>query len=191
MAAKKTQPGLGAIILVLLLAAAGLLYWFFFLRPAIAEIGELREANAALEREIDALQSKVAQKPEIERNWLAISDRQDELFAAIPGLSNLPQALGALEELFESSGLSVESMSAGQFQDGEGYRFIPVTLRAGGAVKEILQLLEDLEQFEHLTMAKEASMEESGASSRLNVTFDLIFSPEGEVKMVGSEELPG
>lgn len=179
VAAKIKRPQKWAIIVLLLLVGAGLLYWFFFLRPALAKIGDLRETNAAQVREIAALKSKLAEKPEIEKKWKEISDQEAYLRSRIPRREDLPQVLGTLEELIQSSGLDIETFSAGELQQGEGYLFIPVTLRIGGSAGDLLRLLEELEQFTHFTLTKEASIEEGEGAHRLNVSFNLIFIPEG------------
>ena len=56
--------------------------------------------------------------------------------------------------------------------------------------QELLLLLEKLEQFHHMTLTEQASIEES-EGHRLSVNFNLIFTPEGQVKTVGPEEDQG
>lgn len=180
MAAAKKESRVGTIVVVLLLlAGTALLYWFFFLKPALSGIGELRAANGALEQEIGDLKQKLAQKSEIENRWREVSDKEAHLLSRIPQRSDLPQVLGALEGLVLGSGLGMESFGAGEFQEGEGYRFVPISLRVVGEPEALLQLLKQLEQFTHMTLTEQAGLDRSGESHRLDVNFNLIFIPEG------------
>ena len=145
MAAKeKKSQVLTFILLILLIAGAGVLYWFFFLKPALVKIGDLREANLVEEKEIAALEAKLAQKEEIEQKWELARENESYLLAKVPEAAALPHVLGALEGMVRSAALELEALTAGEFQDGERYQFIPVTLRVKGAVNEILVLLEKI-----------------------------------------------
>lgn len=180
MAAVKKESRVGKIVLVLLLLVGiALLYWFFFLKPALAGIGELRAGNDVLEQEISALKQKLDQKSEIESMWQEISGKEAQLLAMIPRRADLPGVLGALEGLVLASGLGIEGFSAGEFQEGEGYRFIPITLRINGEAEALLQLLKQLERFTHMTLTEQAGLDRSGEGYRLDVNFNLIFIPEG------------
>ncbi len=189
MAEVKKKPKIGVVVFMLLLiAGAGLAYWFFFLKPALAGIGEVRGANTALEQDIAALKQKLSQKSEIEKKWKEISGQEAHLLSRIPQTADLPQVLGALESLVQSSGLSIDSFSAGGIQEGEGYQYIPVSLRMSGGETELMRLLEKLEKFTHMTLTERATIEAGGDSSRLSVDFKLVFSPEGRVETVGPKE---
>lgn len=191
MAEKKSQPKIVTIIVVILLiAGAGLLYWHLFLKPAISEIGVLRSEKSELSQEIDALKTKLGQKPEIEKKWNIISEKEPYLLARIPEAADLPQVLGALEEMVRSSPLELLALTAGEFQEDEQCSLIPISLQVYGDAEELLLLLEKLEQFHHMTLTEQASIEES-EGHRLSVNFNLIFTPEGQVKTVGPEEDQG
>lgn len=176
----KKKPNIAVLVLVLLLiVAAAMLYWSLFLKTALSGIGEVRKANAELEQDIAALREKLSQKSEIEKNWQDISGREVYLLSRIPQTLDLPQVLGTLERLVLSSELSLESLNAGEIQDEEEYRFIPVSLRMSGGEAQLLWMLEQLEKFTHMTLTERTTIEVEGDPSRLSVDFKLILAPKG------------
>lgn len=193
MAEKKNQPKNGLIIIVVLLVAgAGLLYWQFFLRPAISEISSLRNEKSQLVREAELLKTKLEHKPDIEQKWNLMREKEPYLLTRVPESADLPQVLGAIEQLVRSASLEVEALNAAEFQADEHCCFIPISLKAKGAAEQLLLLLEELEQFSHLTLTEQASIEKTEDLYRLSVDFNLIFIPEkGLVEMAGSEEGEG
>ncbi len=192
MAVKENQLKPGKIIVVvLLIAGAGLLYWLLFLKPAISEIGVLRNEKAELSREIDRLTTKLAHKPEIEQKWDNLRENEKYLLARISEAADLPQVLGAMEQLMGSFPVEIEGLTAAGFQQDEQCCFIPVSLKVKGAAEELLLLLKKLEQFTHMTLTEQASIEESEGLHRMIVNFNLIFIPEGQVETVGPEEDQG
>jgi Tfp pilus assembly protein PilO len=189
MAVKGTQPKIGVIIVVLLLfAGVCLLYWFFYLKPALAEIGDVRVVNIQLSEEIADLNYKLAQKPDIEQRWSRISQNEGYLLTKIPEAADLPQVLGALEQLVQSSALELDALTAGEFtkKENEDYYFIPITLKVKGPPGELLLLLERLEQFSHMTLTENATIEEDKGLHEMSVNFNLIFIFERQVDAVGS-----
>ncbi len=189
MAVKKAKPKnmTTALLVVLGVVVIGLLNWFFFLKPGLAEVGALREARDQLEQDIDALNQKLAEKPQIEQRWKEISEQEAELRARIPAAGDLPKVLGALEKLVGSSKAKIKTFNAGEYQSLEGYRYVPIDLWVEGASDELLQLLEDLEQFTHMTLTERAGIEKSEEAYRMSVNFNLIFNPEGRADKVGSD----
>ncbi len=190
MKGKKKQPQAATFILVILLiAGAGALYWVFFLKPMLLKIGDLREANMVEEQAIAAIEAKLAQEEEILQKWELASEKESYLLSKVPAAADLPRVLGALEGMVRSAALDLEALTAGEFQDAERYRFIPVTLRVKGAVKEILVLMEKIEQFTHMTLSKQVRLEElKEGDYQLDFYFDLVFIIEGQDNAMGIEQ---
>ena len=86
-----------------------------------------------------------------------------------------------------SSSLKLQSLRAGAFADSEQYRSIPFSLQLSGGRKELLTFLRGLEQFPHMALIDQASIDQGDGGYRLNISFDLIFIPEGQVEEVGAE----
>lgn len=188
MAAKEETPRINIyIFIILLVLVAGLLYWIFFLKPAQARLGELREANAAQEQEIAALEVRVAQKSATEQRWNALREKESFLREKVPEASALPEVLGALEETIFAASLEVGQINAYEFRDSEGYRYIPVSVMARGSQEELLTLLEKIEQFAHHALVGDVRLEEVEKGHRLDLDFDLIFYLEGQDKAMGTE----
>ncbi|HOB28331.1 MAG TPA: type 4a pilus biogenesis protein PilO [Bacillota bacterium] len=185
---KKTQVTT-FILIILLIIAAGVLYWIYFLKPALAKISDLREGNLKEEQAIAALEEKLAQKELIEQEWEIAREKESYLLAKVPEEAALPEVLGALEKLVFSTALSLEELSGYEFEDGEKYRFIPVTLRVEGKVDELLALLEKIEQFAHQTISKHVRLEDlKDGNHLLDLDFDLIFNLEGQDRTMGIAE---
>lgn len=177
------------VVIILLIIAAGLLYWIFYLKPGLAKIDGLREANLSEEQEIAALENRLAQKAETESRWAAAHEKESFLRTKIPEVSALPEVLGALEELVFSAKLEIGSLNAYEFRDAESYRFIPVSISAQGKMDDLLVLLEGIEQFAHQSLVDNVRLEEdSDSGHRLNLSFDLVFYLEGQAKTMGTEE---
>ncbi len=179
------------VAIILLIIVVGLLYWFFFLKPGLAKIDDLREANLSEEQEIATLESRLAQKKETENRWEAARKNEDFLRTKVPEASALPEVLGALEELLFSAKLDIGSLNAYEFQDAEGYRFIPVSISARGKMDDLLVLLEGIEQFAHQSLVDNVRLEEDSDSYRLNLNFDLVFYLEGQAEAMGTAEETG
>ncbi|HHW74492.1 MAG TPA: type 4a pilus biogenesis protein PilO [Firmicutes bacterium] len=189
MTGNKNRNMLLVIVLILLVVAgAGLLYWNYFLKPAYIGIGDLREEIDGIEQEIALLEEKLEQKSDIEQRWESLSDRRPYLLAKIPETIDLPSVLGAIEKAVRSSSLKLLSLRAGAFADSEQYRSIPFSLQLSGNRKALLTFLRKLEQFPHMTLIDQASIDQSDEGYRLNISFNLIFIPEGQVEEVGAEE---
>jgi len=194
MAEKVKKPQVTKfILLILLIAGAAALYWIFLLNPALAKIGDLREANMSEEQEIAALETKLAQKEEIEHLWEIAREKESYLRSKVPEEADLPGVWGALEGVIFSTAGEVEELNAYEFEDVDKYRFIPVTLKVKGAVNDLLVLLEKIEQFAHKTLSGHVRLEDTkeDGKHRLTVDFDLIFNLEGQDKAMGVEEEQG
>ena len=133
-------------LIILLIVAAGLLYGFLFLKPGLAKIEAMREANLDEEQAIATLENRLAQKKETESRWEAARQNEDFLRTKVPAVSALPEVLGALEKLVFSADLKIGTLNAYEFRDDEGYRVIPVSISAGGKMEALLVLLEGIEQ---------------------------------------------
>ncbi len=178
-------------LIILLIVAAGLLYGFLFLKPGLAKIEAMREANLDEEQAIATLENRLAQKKETESRWEAARQNEDFLRTKVPAVSALPEVLGALEKLVFSADLKIGTLNVYEFRDAEGYRVIPVSISAGGKMEALLVLLEGIEQFAHQSLVDNVRLEEdSDSGHRLNLNFDLVFFLEGQAEAMGTEEEP-
>lgn len=187
------RPQLSTYILVILLVIViGVLYWFFFLKPALARIDDMREANLAEEQEIELLKTRLLKKEDAERRWETARKNEGFLRTKIPEAAALPDVFGALEELIFSASKEVV-LNAYDFQDSEGYRFIPVNIDVRGTMEKLLVLLEGVEQFAHQALVDSVRLEEDekGGDHRLKIDFDLVFYLEEQAEAMGPEEETG
>ena len=69
--------------------------------------------------------------------------------------------LAAVSYTHLSSPLELLALTAGEFQEDEQCSLIPISLQVYGDAEELLLLLEKLEQFHHMTLTEQASIEES------------------------------
>lgn len=189
MAEKENQPKVSTVLIVLLLiAGAGFLYWQFYLKPSLFEIGALRDEKNELGLEVDRLKKKLEQGPEIELKWSSLQEKETYLMDKIPEKAALPQVLAALEQLVRSFPLEIEAFNVSAFQQEEQHWHIPVSLRVKGEAEDLLVLMEQLEQFKHMILTKQVSIEVTEEVHRLGVEFKVIFTSEGQAKAVGTGE---
>ena len=189
MNAEKNRSRIVTAIAVLLLAVgAGLIYWLYFLKPAYRDIADLQGEIAVLKEEIDRYDNKLGQKAIIENRWQELKDRETLLKTKIPGSDDLPRVMGALDRLILSSPLELDALDAAGIEKSERYRWVPLSLKIIGSRKDLLNFLEDLEQFPHQLLIDEAALERIENSHRLSVGFRLILASEEGDEEVGAEE---
>ncbi len=180
MAAKESRPKtVRNLIILLLVLGIGILYWFFFLKPASMKIGALRDEKNFICRDIEGLKIKLGRKSEIEQKWESLQEKEGYLLTRVPEEADLSEVLGAIEQLVGSFPVEIEALRAEGFQKEERHYFIPVVLKAKGEADVLLQLLKKLEQFAHMTLTEQVSLDRSGESYHMDVNFNLVFIPEG------------
>ena len=167
-----------ALLLALLLLTLSLAGWRFLFAPLQQRAADLRREQAALILEQERMLTQLKRGEDLFAAWEAWQSHAETLQTFIPSPDRLPEVLTLLEALLHAFPVTLHSLQIGEIETGEVYAVLPIKLRSSGEAASLLELLECLEQFEHLLIIDQIAWsrgQEENAS--LDLSFRLVFHP--------------
>ena len=140
---KLTWPLLVAVLFYLAAALVAAAVYF----PAQKESKRLFSELEQLEQNVWVLQRIVDEKPDLERQLIALVQQKQSMLAQIPSQYDLPEVLVLIRELAAQSGLKVEELTHVPLQISDSCQtVVPLCLEATGGelIFAFLQLLAEL-----------------------------------------------
>jgi len=169
------------LLLAAILLAFSLAGWRYLIAPLLQNALELRLEREALLQEQKLLQEQLQRRGDLSaaaRQW---QGRAAELHRSLPAPEQLPEVLAKLEELLQQSPVSVHVLQAAEPETEENYAALPLQLRVSGEPAALLDLLEQLEQFESLLLVDQLGWSrESETGASLELSFRLILHPSSQ-----------
>ncbi len=169
------------LLLAAILLAFSLAGWRCLVAPLLHTASELRLERESLLQEQKQLQGRLQRKGDLfvaAERW---QDRAAELHRALPAPEDLPKVLENLEALLHQSPVIVHTLQAAEPETEENYAALPLQLRVSGEPAALLDLLEQLEQFESLLLVDQLGWSrESETGASLELSFRLILHPSSQ-----------
>lgn len=165
-------------VLAFLAFCAG--YWFLFLDPTLDAIDEKKRKVEELDLDVRVLQATLERRPRVEEQLEALIQAEEDLYTLLPSISELPVIFSNLENMIYDASVGIETFSTYEMYEQNWYQIVPFTIEVRGSDRNLIRLLERIEQFLHMALTSNVSLYwlESENTHVLSVQFVLIVLPD-------------